>query len=259
MALKENSQERLLRLLSLFADEEKGEWSVDEASIHLGISASQTYRYFRTLASAGYISAYTTGRYVLGPAIIELDRKLRIGDPMIHAARSIMREMLSTAPSASIAILCRYFRGQVMCVHEEFETYQHHEISYERGQPRPLYQGAASKVILANLPLRQARAYFNHASDKFNQFGLGANWTEVKRSLRELRSQPAIITAGELGTSASGISAPIYDDKRVLGSVSLVLPITVATEEVTSFLMPVVAAAGQEMTRKMQHLAQLQQ
>ncbi len=50
-----------MRLLELFSGDSKSDWSVDEAAIELGLSASHTYRYFRTLSGAGYISAFTRG------------------------------------------------------------------------------------------------------------------------------------------------------------------------------------------------------
>lgn len=252
---KSSSQDRLMRLLELFSRDEKNDWSVDEAAVELGLSSSHTYRYFRTLSGAGYISAFTSGRYVLGPAIIALDRKMRIADPMIQAARSLMAEMLESGPAGSIAILCRYFRGQVMCVHEEFTTRFEQDVSYERGLPRPLYQGAASKVILAHLPLRQVKAYYEEVPTEFEHFHLGTNWTEVKQVLRGLRSQPVVITAGELGKSAAGISAAVFDDKRVIGSISLVVPAALASDEAKAKLIPVVASAGETMSRAMAAIA----
>lgn len=249
---KESSQDRLLKLLRLFAHEEKNAWSVEEAAEHLQLSTSHTYRYFRSLSSEGYISAISAGRYVLGPAIIELDRRMRIGDPMIQAAKKVMQPMLKNAPSKSIAILCRYFRGQVMCVHEEFLTSADHQISYERGLPRPLYQGAASKVVLAHLPIRQVKSYYDKYSEEFERFGLGSEWNEVKRQLRILRNCRVVSTQTELGVSACGISAPIFDDKQILGSISLVIPVAQASTDVKNILFPVVQAAGEQLTLAMQ-------
>lgn len=251
---KVSSQDRLLRLLALFADEEKSAWSVEEAAERLNLSTSHTYRYFRSLSSAGYISAFSAGRYILGPAIIELDRRMRIGDPMIRAASRIFPAMLEAAPAHSSAILCRYFRGQVMCVHEEFITRTEHEVSYERGLPRPLYQGAASKAVLAHLPLRQVKSYYEQNPNEFKRFELGSQWDEVKKRLRSLRTSQVVCTQGELDQSACGLSAPIFDDKRILGSVSLVIPAAQASDDVKAHLAPVVQAAGEKLTLIMQTL-----
>lgn len=252
---KESSQDRLLKLLALFAEEEKSAWSVEEAAERLSLSTSHTYRYFRSLASEGYISAASAGRYVLGPAIIELDRRMRMGDPMIRASRDILQMMLKKAPAQSIAILCRYFRGQVMCVHEEFITRAEHEVSYERGLPRPLYQGAASKAVLAHLPLRQVKSYYEAHTEEFKTFKLGNEWNEAKRVLRSLRTSHVVCTERELGGSACGISAPVFDDKRILGSISLVIPIDQATDDLKQMLTPIVQDAGEKLTLAMQALA----
>lgn len=249
---KKSSQDRLLILLCLFAHEEKSAWSVEEAAEYMQLSTSHTYRYFRSLSSEGFIIAISSGRYVLGPAIIELDRRMRMDDPMIGTAKQVMQTMLKSAPPKSMAILCRYFRGQVMCVHEEFITRAEYEISYERGLPRPLYQGSASKVVLAHLPIRQVKRYYNKYSEQFKQFGLGSEWNEVKKQLRILRNSRVVSTQGELGESACGISAPIFDDKQVLGSISLVIPVNLASADVKFNLFPIVQAAGEHLTLSMQ-------
>ena len=45
-------------------------------------------------------------------------------------------------------MLCRLYRNQVMCVHQETTPVPpDFAIGYERGRPLPLYRGAASKII----------------------------------------------------------------------------------------------------------------
>jgi DNA-binding IclR family transcriptional regulator len=40
----------------------------------LNLAISTAYRYFRSLTQAGLLVPHTTGRYLLGPAIIQYDR-----------------------------------------------------------------------------------------------------------------------------------------------------------------------------------------
>jgi DNA-binding IclR family transcriptional regulator len=68
--------------LSLFTIE-KSEWTVEEAAKEIGVSVSTAYRYFRDLSKVGLLDSSPSSKYVLGPAVIENDRKIRLTDPLI--------------------------------------------------------------------------------------------------------------------------------------------------------------------------------
>ncbi len=101
----------------------------------------------------------------------------------------------------------------------------------------------------------RSEPYYEGVTGEFERFGLGANWAQVKQTLRSLRNESVVITSGELGNSAAGISAAVFDDKRVIGSISIVIPVVDASPEVRTLLAPIVAKAGAEMTQKMTVLA----
>lgn len=134
------SQDRLLRVLGLFSLD-RSEWTVEEAAQEQNLAISTAYRYFKSLSDAGLIVAYSTGRYVLGPAIIQYDRLMRLLDPLITTARTIMAEQVESLPPQHIMLLCRLYRKQVMCVHQEFIERPDFAVSYERGRPMPLFRG----------------------------------------------------------------------------------------------------------------------
>lgn len=243
-AKDQNSFDRVTKLLLLFSRDDVPSWSVDEAAVELGLSSSHTYRYFRSLSAAGFIAQITTGKYVLGPAIVQLDRKMRQSDPLILNSITALKYLVSQSPVKSVAIICRYFDGQVMCIHEEFEKKEEYEVSYERGMLRPLYQGAASKAILAHLPLRTVKSQFEKNVSHFAEFGLGETWEKVKLSLRKLRAAQTVYTCGELGQGAAGISSPVFDGDKVVGSISIVIPEQSASETVIATISPVVALSA---------------
>lgn len=240
----QNSFDRLTKLLLLFSRDDVPSWSVDEAAVELGLSSSHTYRYFRSLSAAGFIAQISTGKYVLGPAIVQLDRKMRQSDPLILNSITALKYLVSQSPVRSVAIICRYFDGQVMCIHEEFEKKEEYAVSYERGMLRPLYQGAASKSILAHLPLRTVKAQFEKDAQHFAEYGLGETWDEVKVSLRKLRAMQSVYTCGELGKGAAGISSPVFDGDKVVGSISIVIPEQSASEAVVAAVSPIVALSA---------------
>jgi DNA-binding IclR family transcriptional regulator len=221
-ALARKTSDRLLELLELFATD-KPYWTVEAAAEKLGIATSSAYRYFASLASGSYIVRIGGGRYVLGPAIIRLDRQMRRSDPLITLARSEMRKIASAAPPYSVVLLCRLYQNQVICVHEELIHRPELSSSYERGLPMPLWRGASSKAVLAHLPARIARNIWKKHTEEMTACGFGPDWQDVKAQLRALRSQGVTVTVSELGTPTKGVAAPIFNEGLVIGSLSLVL------------------------------------
>ena len=124
----------MLAVLGLFTIESP-EWTVEEAAESLGPSVSTTYRYFRALTKVGLLSPVSRAGYMLGPAIIELDRQIQMCDPMLRAARGVMADLIGYAPDVAIILLCRLFHDRVICVHQVFGRGPHEPVSYERGRP----------------------------------------------------------------------------------------------------------------------------
>ncbi|MGD9812179.1 MAG: IclR family transcriptional regulator [Sphingobium sp.] len=223
---------RLLNLLDLFTMN-RPQWTVEEAACELGLTMSTAYRYFKSLVDAGLVATDTPGTYTLGPAIIQFDRQMRLLDPLITSATPVMRRLAAAmGPSASI-VLCRLYKTQVMCVHQE--SADRHEfisrmpprlqVSYGRGQLMPLHRGAPSKAILAHMNLRLVRPIYESDPEAMRAVGLGEDWAEVRRSLRKLRSTGPIVTRSELQGGMQGIALPVFSAQdTVIGSLSIIVP-----------------------------------
>lgn len=213
-------------MLRLFAGEQS-EWTVEAAARQLGLSQSTAYQYFRSLVDGGLLSTYKTGLYVIGPAIIELDRQTRLRDPLILAARDEM-DRLSSALTGDddVVLLCRLYKLTVMCIDQRAPAAPQQAVSYERGRPMPLEKGAASKVILAHLPPRVLRRYY----DQSFPGGVNPTWAEFRQPLRAIRRAGLSITHGELDAGRVGVSAPVFaSEGEVIGSIGLVLSETTLT------------------------------
>src|SRR5688572_28239853 len=141
--------DRVLQILDLFTPA-RPTWNVSEAAQALKISRASAYRYFAQLEDAGFIEPIAGHRYALGPRIVELDRQIRLADPLVQASAD---EMVKLArETGGIALLCRLHKDRVLCIHQERGTRAPRFVSYERGRAMPLQRGATSKVILALLP-----------------------------------------------------------------------------------------------------------
>jgi DNA-binding IclR family transcriptional regulator len=211
----------MLKLFSL----EKPVWTANEAAAALGVSNSTAYRYLSALDDAGLVTSASSGKYTLGPAIIQYDRQIQITDPVLCAARPVMNELVEYAPESSVVLLCRPFRNSVLCVHQVLSGGPPPSVSYERGRPMPMLRGATSKAILAYRPLRELKKLYAENRKEAEAAGLGREWEEFRSSLARIRKEGFVITHGEVDRGHIGIAAPILDpDKKSIGSLSYVVP-----------------------------------
>ena len=233
--------DRTIGVLKLFTLD-RPEWTVEEAAESLGVSTSSAYRYFAALMEAGLLTAVTSGRYTLGPAIIQYDRQIQLTDPFLRAAKPVMADIARFAPAGSTVLLCRVFRDTVLCVHEVAEADGRSRVSYERGRPMPLFKGATSKIILAYLPPRDLRRLYETHRAPIAAAGLGDSWDAFRGQMTRMRKAGHVVTHAELDPERIGIAAPILDDRRrVLGSLSYVIA---DTEQRASGRLAALAATG---------------
>ena len=214
------TSDKLLSVLRLFTLEAP-EWAVAQAAQALEVPVSTTYRFFKSLANAGLISAFNNGTYILGPSISRLDRQLRLTDPLLQAARSELERIADEFQGQLVSFVCRLFKTEVICVHQECGDASL-AIGYERGRAMPLYRGSASKIILAHLPMRQLRSLYLDASDEFASADLGYSWAEAKVKLQAIRSAGHCVDKGEVEAGMRGVSVPLFSrEHKVIGSLNV--------------------------------------
>ena len=174
-----NSLERMVALLDLFEESPSG-WTFERIHKRLGYTRSTLYRYLKILSDAELLTSLPEAGYTLGPRIVELDHEIRIHDPIIRASRPVMLELVQEIPG--IALLCRSYRNKVLCVHQERSTTEI-ESTYERGRTMPLLRGAASRIILANMPARTIAALYRAAAARIRRRRAGRDAGEGAGSL----------------------------------------------------------------------------
>lgn len=246
---KESSLDRLLAVIDLFTLD-KPVWTGEEIGSALGLSRATLYRYLRILGTSGLVAPTGGGKYVLGPRIIELDRQIRLSDPMLQHAIPVMQGMVKQYDG--VALLCTYYRDKVMSIHHEASDASIQFIM-QRGRPFPLYRGSPSKAILAYLPPHQLKSMVLHDGPKIREAGLGETWPEFRDSLREIRQEGVIFAYGELDRELVGISSPIFRaDGEVAGSITVVQTKRKFDRATLPDLMEIAKASAAEITREMQ-------
>lgn len=213
-----SSLTKMLSILDLFT-EQKPIWSMVDIIEALESSRSTSYRYIKALHSAGLLGAVGNGCYVLGPRIIELDLQIRNTDPMLQASKGVLEELVDTIGHSSL--LCTVFRDSVLCI-REYRAPLSPENRFCRGQSRPLFKGAVSKVILAHFPHHRLKSIFSRSQPEILAAGLGGSWDEFRSGLSKIKKDGHLITKGEFNPGVYGVAAPIFNDNNVvLGSVGV--------------------------------------
>ncbi|TCR95154.1 IclR family transcriptional regulator [Rhizobium sp. BK418] len=217
-----NSLEKMIGLLDLFdAGEDTVALTFEELCDNLGYTRSTLYRYLKILTDAGLLTSLPGVGYMLGPRIVELDYKIRTGDVLIRAARPMMEEL--AARFKAVALLCRRYKFEVLCVHQEAGT-DAVRSNYDRGRRRSLLHGAASIAILTYLPDHQFRKFYGLAQDEFQKAGFGGSLPEVKAKFRQHRERGWVSTSGDVTPGVTGVAAPVFDGRsEIIGSLSLTL------------------------------------
>jgi DNA-binding IclR family transcriptional regulator len=236
-----SSAERIIDLLSLFTLQ-RPTWTPLEVAERLGLSRATAFRYFAMLNETGYIIEVSGHRYALGPRIVELDRQIRLVDPLVQVAVDPMVELARRTGGA--VLLCRLYGQRVLCVHQERGTRFPGHVSYERGRAMSLYMGATSKVILAFLSPSELKLVNVTSSAEVMPRGMPRDPARLHAYLAPIRDARVCVATGEVDPVRCGIAVPIFDHSHVIGSLSVVLVATEASERVLDATRRLVMDAG---------------
>ena len=210
---------KMLSILDLFAADHP-QWSAEEVCESLDFSRPTGYRYVKELVDAGLLQRVSNGYYVLGPRIILLDYQIRMADPVLRAAIPLMRDLVEQ--TGCDCVISAIYGNQLLDIHRESGN-EHLDLSYGRGRPRPLFQGAAPKVILSALPRTRLKKIYDGFADEIAQRGLGQDWEGFRAFMAKVRKTGYYLSIGELEADLSAIAAPLMSsDTDVVGAISLV-------------------------------------
>jgi DNA-binding IclR family transcriptional regulator len=250
------SIEQLSGVLELFT-EQRGLVSVDEIIAALDLTRSTGYRTIRALVETGMLDRVSDDGYVLGPRILELYRQLQTGNPLLAVARPVMMALAAESGKGTAVLLCRSYRDQVMCLHQEMTYGPQEPVSYQVGRPMPLYAGSSSLVVLAAMPRPRLQRLYERDKTLVAKAGLARTEDEFFQALRHIRKEGSRVSYGEVDKGRIGISAPFMQaDLGIMGCLSIVLSQAHATDmDITRARLQVVAAA-EDVSRKLSGVVQ---
>ncbi|WP_449391670.1 IclR family transcriptional regulator [Eoetvoesiella caeni] len=226
--------------------------TAEDIAERLDVSRPTAFRYARELSRAGFLANYS-GRYSLGARIITLDYRIRESDPVLKTARDVMKAL--TAETGCDAVLCRMYNEEIINVHHEV-GYHVTGISFGRGRPLPLFQGSASKVMLAYLPPARLKKIFDKYREAPELLALAPDWPSFKAYFAQIRRQGHYISEQELDKDTVGVAAPIaVPGIGAVAVISLVLSMERQALINVDGLAAIVKQRANEVAQKLHHLA----
>jgi DNA-binding IclR family transcriptional regulator len=222
-----SSVAKAVDVLTLFSSDTPS-LRIEEITASLGYKRSTAYRYVREFCAAGLLTPRPDARYSLGPMIVELERLLRLTDPLYRAGSAVLPSLRSNDCVYQLQELSR--DDQVLCIYKEgpdelrFEG-KWYALNRERGLPFPLFRGAGSLALLAHLSRdRIQRTYLSNAG-KIAEAGLGQTWDEFRLGMSAIRRRGYAVSRRADARHVIGIAVPVLlaHDRRVVGSLDYVI------------------------------------
>ena len=219
----ESSLARMLSVLDLFSEHQLT-WTAEAITEALQVSLPTGYRYVKMLTDAGLLQRSADAHYTLGPRIIVLDHYIRMGDPVLAHGVALMQELVEQT-GLDCVISCLYGQ-QVLDTHREFGAAKA-TLSYGRGRPRPLFLGAAPKVILSCFSPAQLHRVFDEHQEGIAQAGLSTDWSDFRKYYSAIRKAGHYFSNGELEPNLAAVGVPLQKaDGTLLGAISLVTSVS---------------------------------
>jgi len=243
----DSSLARMLGVLDLFT-EQRLHWSTEDISATLGVSLPTAYRYVKTLTDAGLLRRSTDAQCTLGPRIVVLDHFIRQADPVLQCGIPFMKELV--AQTGFDCVVSSLHGEQLLDTHREYGTMPA-DLSYGRGRPRPLFKGAAPKVILAGLAVPQLHKLFDAHLPDIAAAGLPIEWPAFRRYYSHIRKSGFYFSNGELESNLAAIAAPLQAHGVLVGALSLVTTVSRMAVIDLSKLTPLIQRAADEVSARL--------
>ncbi|WP_020653101.1 IclR family transcriptional regulator [Massilia niastensis] len=255
-----SSSSKILNILDLF--------NIDRTTLHVqdvaalfGVSQSTAYRYLKELSSAGFLAQLGKGNYSLGPKIVELERLLRLTDPLFVAGTLAMSNLQQYCANRAL-LLCTLYNDRVLCIYKTGADAirtdsESMPILRDRGTPFPLFQGAGSQAILAHLPAHTIKSLYLSSQEAIADARLGSTWKEFRDKLSQIRKNGYAMHTGKINTKMLGVAVPIVlQSGEVTGSL---LMLTQNTSEEIDELGNIVPQLQAQATAISKHIVVLQE
>jgi DNA-binding IclR family transcriptional regulator len=213
------SLQRGLRLLNLFALEERGLSASDVARL-TSLPVSTVHRFLVNLESAGFLSCDRSGTYQLGTACVSLGQAAR-GQFDVRTASLPHLQELNQRTRETVHLTVRH--GLTAVYVEKLDSPEPLRIHSRIGASIPLYCTAVGKILLAYLPESDRESILKQLELKRFTENTASNLQELHAELQRTRKNGFACDLEEHELHIRCIAAPIWDHS---GAVNASLSVT---------------------------------
>lgn len=244
----DSSLARMLQVLDLFTDQQMS-WSAEGIAAAMQVSLATGYRHVRMLTEAGLLQRTPSSQYTLGPRIMVLDNTMRRADPVLQHAIPFMKELV--ALTGFDCVISGLHGQQIIDSHHELSAAPS-DLSYGRGRPRPLFKGAAPKVILAALAPAPLRKVFEANTADIVSAGLPSEWSAFRKYFLAIQQAGHYTSMGEVEPHIAAIAVPLSAEHTgVQGALALVTSSQRMTLVDTEKMVQMLQRAAKDITSRM--------
>ena len=131
----------MLSVLDLFSREHTT-MTAEQIAEALGLTRTTCYRYTRELSQAGLMIS-DGGAFMLGPRIIELDRRIIESDPLLNAGKAVISALAESL--GATGLLTTSYDDRIINIFEHEGALSKLPLSFGRGTTMPIFRSSARK------------------------------------------------------------------------------------------------------------------
>src|SRR5438876_5160798 len=246
------SLQRGLRLLNLFALEERGLSASDVARL-TSLPVSTVHRFLVNLESAGFLSCDRSGTYQLGTACVSLGQAAR-GQFDVRTASLPHLQELNQRTRETVHLTVRH--GLTAVYVEKLDSPEPLRIHSRIGAAVPLHCTGVGKVMLAYMPPDELSAILPQLEfRRLTENSIG-NLQELQTHLQKVRKNGYACDLEENEPHIRCIAAPIWDHTgAVNASVSITGPAVRMSVTRLRQLAPLIQAVSKRISKEMGYQA----
>ena len=242
------SLQRGLRVLGLFATEEKGLSASDVAQLS-SLPVSTVHRFLVNLESAGFLNCDSTGIYQLGIACVCFGQAAR-GQLDVRRASLPHLQELNRRTRETAHLTVRHGLSAVYV--EKLDSPEPLRIHSRIGASVPLYCTAVGKVLLAYLPETERDKILDQLELKRFTENTASNLQELQTELRRTRKNGYACDLEEYEPHIRCIAAPIWDHSGIVNaSLSVTGPAVRMPKARLRQIAPLIREAGLKISEQL--------
>lgn len=205
------SSRKVLRLLMSF-DESRPSATAEQLANAAEVPLSTAYRYIALLREVGLLEEGPSNSYVVSVRALPLARAALAAHPLAETAMPILRSITDACGETSL--LLRRVAQSAVCVARS-ESPHPVRLSFDVGRAMPLHRGAAAKILLSAMSVRELDRYFGSmaAAD-------GTDRVALEEELAAIRTRGWSVSHGEVDQGIWAAAAPVADGKDVVGALT---------------------------------------